>query len=247
MKTVEQVEHDRCRVKTLGRLVSAAWIGCVCVAVAIGHNAWSMAQRSPKTTRAAGPVMPPARASTIIHAEPMNTTRAATVLSGSVVLEAASVTNVTTVTSPPYKKNGSIKLAWNRSPDPQVVGYRIRFGVTSGVYTNSATVGNITNCTVVDLEEGVRYYFAAYSIAASGVESLPSNEASGFTGFHIGVRQASWVIETYGRAGATNEIQRSTNLVNWTTVKTFLGIPGMLTNVIEPDFPHAYYRVRVKP
>ena len=72
---------------------------------------------------------------------------------------------------------GSVALAWDASPDAAVAGYRVYYGVTSGTYTNSATVGNATNATVANLTDGVTYYFAAVAFDANGLESAFSNEA----------------------------------------------------------------------
>lgn len=151
------------------------------------------------------------------------------------------------IASAPYAGRAQLSLAWSRSPSPNVAGYRLYFGTTSGAYTNSANVGDTTNATVVNLDEGTRYYFAAVSYTADGAESETSNEAFGDTGFYVAIRAANWAIETYGRAGATNQVQRSIDLIAWTTVKEFFGRAGVLTNVIEPNNVSAYYRVRVKP
>jgi hypothetical protein len=73
---------------------------------------------------------------------------------------------------------GSVTLAWDPSPDVSVVGYRLYYGVASGVYTNSAAVGNVTNATVTGLANGTTYYFAATAFDVDGVESPFSNEAT---------------------------------------------------------------------
>jgi len=71
-----------------------------------------------------------------------------------------------------------VMLAWDPSPDPQVVGYRVYFGVASGSYTNSAPVGLVTNATVTGLVVGTKYYFAATAFDSTGIESDFSNETS---------------------------------------------------------------------
>lgn len=147
----------------------------------------------------------------------------------------------------PYEGRGSLSLAWNASPDSSVVGYRLYFGDQPGAYTKSVSVGNVLKATVTGLVEGVQYYFVCVAVGRGGNESANSNEATGITGFYISIRPANWMVETYGKAGATNQIQRSTNLVDWTTVNEFAGRPGVLTNIIEPNLTSSYYRVRVKP
>jgi len=76
------------------------------------------------------------------------------------------------VTNPPCV----IQLAWDPSPDPTVTNYFIYSGVGSFQYTNRASVGNVTNCTV-SLVRGATYYFAA-TAQAGGLESIFSNEIS---------------------------------------------------------------------
>jgi len=73
---------------------------------------------------------------------------------------------------------GSVTLAWDASPDASAVGYRIHYGPASGVYTNSAAVGNVTSATLTGLAEGATYFFAATAYNISGDESLFSNEAN---------------------------------------------------------------------
>jgi hypothetical protein len=57
-------------------------------------------------------------------------------------------------------------------------GYKIYYGTSSGMYSRSIDVGNVTSYTVSDLTEGVTYYFAATAYDGSGNESDLSNEVS---------------------------------------------------------------------
>lgn len=72
----------------------------------------------------------------------------------------------------------SVPLSWNPSPDPNVIGYNIYYGVASGAYTSMISAGNSTNLTVPGLVAGVTYYFAATAYDSLGEESDFSNEAS---------------------------------------------------------------------
>jgi Fibronectin type III domain/Bacterial Ig domain len=72
----------------------------------------------------------------------------------------------------------SVTLAWDPSPDPQAVGYRIYYGVAQGNYTNSAPVGAVTTATVTGLVVGTTYYFAATAFDTNGIESIFSNETT---------------------------------------------------------------------
>ena len=72
----------------------------------------------------------------------------------------------------------NVTLAWNPSPDSDIAGYRLNYGVTSGTYTHALDIGTRTDATVTGLDEGVTYFFAAVSYNSFGLESQPSNEVS---------------------------------------------------------------------
>src|SRR5882762_2562492 len=67
-------------------------------------------------------------------------------------------------------------LAWDPSPGPGVVGYKIHYGETSGAYTQALDAGNSTSATVPPALAGHTYYFAVRAYNSSAVESDPSNE-----------------------------------------------------------------------
>jgi len=71
----------------------------------------------------------------------------------------------------------SVTLAWDPSPDTNVVGYRVYYGVVSRTYTNVVNVGNATNVTINGLVEGTTYYFAATAYNSLGMESDYSAES----------------------------------------------------------------------
>jgi oxalate decarboxylase/phosphoglucose isomerase-like protein (cupin superfamily) len=72
----------------------------------------------------------------------------------------------------------SVNLAWSPSPDTNVVGYRVYYGVVSRTYTNMVDVGAATNATISGLVEGATYYFAATAYNVLGLESDFSTEVS---------------------------------------------------------------------
>jgi hypothetical protein len=72
----------------------------------------------------------------------------------------------------------SVNLAWSPSPDTNVVGYRVYYGVASRTYTNMVDVGAVTNATIGGLVEGKTYYFAATAYNILGLESDYSAEIS---------------------------------------------------------------------
>jgi hypothetical protein len=73
----------------------------------------------------------------------------------------------------------SITLAWDPSPDPGVVGYKVYWGVATRNYTNSLSAGGATTLTVSNLVVGTPYYFAATAFDTNGIESDYSAEVSG--------------------------------------------------------------------
>jgi hypothetical protein len=76
----------------------------------------------------------------------------------------------------------SVTLTWNPSVNTNVAGYKIYYGAASLTYTNSITVGNVTNTTVTGLADDTTYFFAATTYDSTGAESEFSNEASYQTG-----------------------------------------------------------------
>ena len=72
----------------------------------------------------------------------------------------------------------SIKLAWDPSPEPLVTGYRLYYGMSSGVYAFVVDAGNRTDYTVTGLTAGLTYYFTATAYTGTGDESSFSNETS---------------------------------------------------------------------
>jgi hypothetical protein len=72
----------------------------------------------------------------------------------------------------------SVSLAWDPSPDTNVVGYKVYYGVASRTYTNIVDVGDVTNTTISGLVEGTTYYFAVTAYNILGMESDFSAEVS---------------------------------------------------------------------
>jgi hypothetical protein len=74
-------------------------------------------------------------------------------------------------------EGAAVTLAWDPNTEPNVQGYRLSYGTTSGQYTTSIDVGNITSHTVTNLFAGQTYYFAVQAINAAGLSPY-SNEIS---------------------------------------------------------------------
>jgi hypothetical protein len=69
-------------------------------------------------------------------------------------------------------------LAWDANSEPDVVGYRLYYGGSPGVYSASIDVGNTTARSVDSLEAGATYYFVVTAYNSAGLESAPSNEVA---------------------------------------------------------------------
>ena len=76
-------------------------------------------------------------------------------------------------------------FAWDAATDGAVVGYRLYYGTTSGVYTAHVDVGNVTQYSLAGIpifdSTGLRltYYAQVVGLNAGGSEiDSPSNEAS---------------------------------------------------------------------
>lgn len=77
----------------------------------------------------------------------------------------------------------TVGLNWNTSTDIStgVLGYKVFWGTSPGIYTNSMSVGNVTSYTVSGLNADTQYYFsvAAYDYALN--ESAKSMEVTART------------------------------------------------------------------
>ncbi len=78
----------------------------------------------------------------------------------------------------------SVTLAWDAATTntdgtvlTDLAGYKLRYGTSSGNYSNSVTVGAGTSYVLNNLAPGT-YYFAVTAVNTAGVESGFSNEAS---------------------------------------------------------------------
>ncbi len=68
-------------------------------------------------------------------------------------------------------------LSWNPSPDSDIAGYKLYYGVESPPYDTVIDLGNHTSYTVNGLLPGT-YYFAVTAYDTSGIESAFSNTVS---------------------------------------------------------------------
>jgi hypothetical protein len=72
-----------------------------------------------------------------------------------------------------------VTLTWDPPTiSTNVAGYMLYYGTSSGTYTQSIDVGNVTNYTVGNLRDGLTYYFAATAYNLAKNQSQFSNEVS---------------------------------------------------------------------
>jgi fibronectin type 3 domain-containing protein len=100
---------------------------------------------------------------------------------------------------------GSLLISWDPIPSTTLAGYKIKFGTTSGSYSQSVSVGKVTSHTLQSLTDGVRYYFVVVGVDANSVEGMPSAEVSGL------VLNSTSI--------AASSITTSSAIVTWTTNK----------------------------
>ena len=105
-----------------------------------------------------------------------------------------------------------VRLAWDASPSPGVVSYRIHCGTNAGNYTFVTNVGLVRTQTVVLPHTG-RWFFAATATDTNGLESDFSNEVQ------WEAKPVAPVVHDETWVRLTPVIERSTNLVNWRSVE----------------------------
>lgn len=76
---------------------------------------------------------------------------------------------------------GTLTVAWDPSPDPTVMGYRVYVGTTSGAYSEIYDVGNVTTF-VYNAAEGTTYYFTVAAYAPGPVVGPRSSEVAASSG-----------------------------------------------------------------
>jgi hypothetical protein len=146
----------------------------------------------------------------------------------------------------------SVTLGWNASPSADAAGYNIYYGTTSGSYTNKITVGNVTSATISNLTAGVTYYFAATTCDTNANESAFSNEASFILSGVLTMSQganagAPALIQFPVEPGHWYEVQATTDLQSWTTIKqTDVATANIWVQFTDPnagDFKSRFYRL----
>ena len=153
----------------------------------------------------------------------------------------------------PVQAVQSVSLAWDRSSDSSVIGYRIYYGMATQTYTNMVDVGNATNVTISGLADGTTNYFAATAYDILGLESDYSSELSysvptAFASLRIRTAPAGqFVLTVTGPIGHTYDILATQDFKTWVVIGTVtVGASGSLdfTDTNAASFPKRFYRTR---
>jgi fibronectin type 3 domain-containing protein len=107
---------------------------------------------------------------------------------------------------PSLGHSAQVTLAWDSSQSPNVAGYKIYSGTSSGSYSQFTNVGSTNSCTLTNLTEGMTYYFAATAVGTDGTESAYSNQVN----YTVPLSQANQsVYKIAATAGANGSISPS--------------------------------------
>jgi hypothetical protein len=146
------------------------------------------------------------------------------------------------------KAVSNVTLTWSSSNDINATGYKVYYGGSSGNYTNSITVGNVTSFVIPGLADGTTYYFAATTYDGTGDESGFSNETSfntvsGIAAVLTSVAQSNnqFSFTVSGVSGNQYVVQASTNLIDWISLQTNAA-PFTFADPNIPQFSRRFYR-----
>ncbi len=146
-------------------------------------------------------------------------------------------------------------LGWQASTDPNVVGYNIYYGTSSGNYTSEVTVGNATSITLNGLVPGTTYYLAATTFDSQNLQSdfspeitytvpavvtNPSANAATLTPV-ASLVGGQFSLNVAGVANGQYIIQASSDMVSWTSVATNT-VPFTFMDPNAGQYKQRFYR-----
>ncbi|MBI4768085.1 MAG: FG-GAP repeat protein [Deltaproteobacteria bacterium] len=145
----------------------------------------------------------------------------------------------------PYQKGhcAQITLTWDPNSEPDLAGYEIYYGTSSGNYQWNIDVGNVSSYTLTGLNTGITYYAAATAYNTTGMESGYSNEVIFYIGscsYTISPSSASFPISG-GSGSVTVTTQAGCNWstsssIPWLTVTSGSGMgSGTMTYTVSPN------------
>jgi hypothetical protein len=75
-------------------------------------------------------------------------------------------------------RGGRVTLEWDPTDDPDVTGYRVKYGTSPGLYNHTVEVARATTATISHLVESTPYFFVVVAYDYRGILSQPSNPVS---------------------------------------------------------------------
>ena len=149
----------------------------------------------------------------------------------------------------------SVSLAWDGSPDTNVIGYILYSGNASGDYGSRLDVGTNIVTTVSGLIEGNTYYFVITAYNAAGIESEQSNEVKfivpGLVRMALGTKtNASPRLSFPVLPGRAYALQATTDFNSWVTILHTNCLSNCWVEFFDPYVASRqmrFYRVQVSP
>lgn len=148
----------------------------------------------------------------------------------------------------------SVTLAWDSSPDPSVIGYKVYYGTQSQNYTSVVVITNGTSVQITDLVIGTTYYFSATTLNNVGLESGFSGELTYLAtapypppaSLQISRAQGKVQIEVTGPPGYVYELETTADLEHWVIIDS-IGLDDAGTGLLSYSQASSggwYYRLR---
>jgi len=211
---------------------------CIYYCAAVLGSAFAAKPTTVPRKKPAATVSPKAATAEAATTKPLLTSRLATI---SPPVLTNSVTESAVVSSPAsVYQSGYVVLAWEDA-NAEAVTFKVYYGYSTNSMTNSVSVSS--KAVKIDgLPRSVPIYFSVVSVNSSGFESTLSNIIQHTIPNKTTIRIERMAIETYGIFGVTNRIMMSTNMINWTVVKTFIG-NGTLVTLLHTNLPsNAFFK-----
>ncbi len=152
----------------------------------------------------------------------------------------------------------SISLEWSPSPSTDVSGYRIYYGTTNAIITNSLDAGPEFSTMISGLQEGQTYFFFATAYDLEGNESIPSDPvwytvptsslavSSGKIALSRSKQSDAMIINFLASPGFTYQVQATQDFQSWVTVGTVTNAANGTVQVQDTGarfFSQRFYRI----
>lgn len=130
-----------------------------------------------------------------------------------------------------FVKAEQVSIAWQKSPEPSVAGYRVYLRTAHEVTPKVIDVGYETTASLRNLEAESKYFCRVTSYTFFGEESLPSEEVSFFTAPKTPTfdnTSDGLQMSLSGKPGGTIDLYESEDMKTWTYVRTIINTDGAL-------------------